>query len=580
MPPPKTDTQQDDDDRDDEPIVEDLILDPNDPMRAFLPAAFGKQTGARDRAVEFDKTKRGGASEEKGKGKEKEKDKQQMKRESSDDDDDDASDEDEFPTSHELVLKAHTKTVSSISLDPSGTRVVTASHDHMVKFFDFPSMSSDSLNPFRSVEPSESHHVHSATFSDNGQSILVIPAANQAQILSRDGETLVEFVKGDMYLRDMHNTKGHVSEITAGCWHPTDRNRLVTAGTDSTLRIWDVNNKRHHKDIIVHKSKTAKGGRSRMCCVAWAPGEGGAKSMLGTVAMDGSLMVYGGEGPFTRPAIEVKDAHQRESWTSSMVFSPDGRLLVTKGGDHTIKLWDTRKLKAPMNTREFATPIPPESNIVFSPNGTNLLTGDANGNLHILSPATLISEQTIPITPSQPLVTVNWHSKINQILTGSSTGAINILYSPTTSERGAKLVVTRAPKKRHIDDDPTFSTDLASGGLSEDAILLPNALLGRAKGGLSSQLGGKKKGSMAPEMPAPTPWGKSNPDQEHVKKAYALSSMRDEDPREALLKYAEVAEKEPMFTAAWRKTQPKTVYAEISDDEEETNARDTKRQRR
>lgn len=104
------------------------------------------------------------------------------------------------------------------------------------------------------------------------------------------------------------------------------------------------------------------------------------------------------------------------------------------------------------------------------------------------------------------------------------------------------------PKKRHIDDEPTFSTDFASGGLSEDAILLPNALLGRVKGGLNAQLGGKKRSPMAPEVPAPTPWGKSNPDSEHVKKAYALSSMRDEDPREALLKYAEIAQKEPMFT--------------------------------
>ncbi len=43
--------------------------------------------------------------------------------------------------------------------------------------------------------------------------------------------------------------------------------------------------------------------------------------------------------------------------------------------------------------------------------------------------------------------------------------------------------------------------------------------------------------------------------------------MRDEDPREALLKYAEKAEKDPLFTNAWKKTQPKAIYSHFSDDE-------------
>ena len=48
-----------------------------------------------------------------------------------------------------------------------------------------------------------------------------------------------------------------------------------------------------------------------------------------------------------------------------------------------------------------------------------------------------------------------------------------------------------------------------------------------------------------------------------------LSSLRDEDPREALLKYADKAKNDPLFTNAWKTTQPKTIYAEISDGEEE-----------
>lgn len=58
--------------------------------------------------------------------------------------------------------------------------------------------------------------------------------------------------------------------------------------------------------------------------------------------------------------------------------------------------------------------------------------------------------------------------------------------------------------------------------------------------------------------------------------------MRDEDPREALFKYAAVAEKDPIFTNAWKHTQPKPVFADISDEEDKsgTGTPDTKRVRR
>ena len=52
-----------------------------------------------------------------------------------------------------------------------------------------------------------------------------------------------------------------------------------------------------------------------------------------------------------------------------------------------------------------------------------------------------------------------------------------------------------------------------------------------------------------------------------IDKGIAPCSMRDEDPREALLKYAEVAQREPMFTAAWRETREVTVYASVKDEE-------------
>jgi len=63
-----------------------------------------------------------------------------------------------------------------------------------------------------------------------------------------------------------------------------------------------------------------------------------------------------------------------------------------------------------------------------------------------------------------------------------------------------------------------------------------------------------------PEMPSSSV--ASDPDIKHVNKQYGLSAMRTEDPREALLKFAEKAEKDPIFTKAYLKNQPKTLLEE------------------
>ncbi|KAA8900864.1 WD40-repeat-containing domain protein [Sphaerosporella brunnea] len=536
---------------DEEIEIEQPVLSADDPLRNYLPTSFGRQDVTRNLDELYEKVRRVPAKPPKPP-------KNQDSDSDSDGDDDDDEDDDEFPVSHAIELKSHARAVSSISLDPSGTRMATASHDCSMKLYDFPGMSMDHLHPFRSIEPTAgSHHVHSATFSqlDNGQNILVVPAATQAKVYTRDGHESVEFVKGDMYLRDMHNTKGHVAEITAGVWHPTNSNLCATASADSTIRIWDINSKRQHKDIMVHKSR-AKGGRSRMCCLAWAPAEGG-KSLLASVALDGALVLYGGNGPYSRPAMEVKDAHKPDTWTGGIAFSGDGRLLATRGQDQTVKLWDTRKMKMPIASRaDFSMPRHPETALVFSSNNTSLLTGDAEGNLHVLSAATLSTSEIHAIS-SSPIISLVHHTTINQLLLGTAGGSVHILFSPAKSTKGAKSILAAPLRKRHIDDDPSLTTDATA--ISGDAIVVP------------SQQPAKRKANdkFKPEMPAPTPWGKSQPDQEHIRKSIALSSMRDEDPREALLKYADKAEKDPMFTGVWKKNQPKTIYMEAQEEEEE-----------
>lgn len=565
---------------------DEVIVEEDEALKNFLPSGFGKQSKEADVARQLEKAKRPKASAAT-------KGAFQEPRSPTDDSDDDGSEDeddedDEFPVSHELVLKTHEKPITTLTVDPSGSRFITGSTDCTIKFHDFASMTPNTLHAFKSIDPTatkasastETHPIHHVEFNPNSPSqILVISATPQAKIFSRDGEELKEFVKGDMYLRDMHNTKGHISAITTGTWHPTNRDLCVTAGTDSTLRIWDCNMPLKQKEVIVHKSRAAgSAGRTRMTAVKWGTPIQGGKNLLVAAALDGSLVMWDGDGPFSRPAAEIREAHQKDTWTGGIDISPDGRTVVTRGGDNLVKLWDTRKFKQPVSTVEHPSTSDQYANsdIRFSPNGSSIITGSASGHLHVLNPATLKPELVTPVTDGSPLVTLLWHEKLNQILTGSANAETHVLYNPSTSTRGAAMVMSKAPKRRHVDDDPNFTTDL-SQGLSGDAISsgdgLRAAQAGTSYGARHPTIGltvsGKSRDPRRPHIPITTPFAKSQPDEKHVKENIPLSSMRDEDPREALLKYADKAEKDPMFTNAWKQTQPKTLYADISDNEDE-----------
>lgn len=559
---------------------------------SYAPQAFGKKSRDADVATQIGRTKR---TTENAPGIAMQEEQQKLKpaskdtdSEDSDSNDSDQSDDDEFPVSHELVLKTHERSVTTASLDPSGGRLVTGSIDCTLKLHDFASMTPTTLRAFKTVDPSASktstnsdtHPINHVEFNpSSGGTFLCVSAHPQAKVMNRDGEVVAEFVKGDMYLRDMNNTKGHVSEVTTGTWNSVDKNLCVTAGTDSTLRIWDVNHRREQKAVMVHKSRAAgSAGRTRMTAVVWGSPMQGGPNVLIAAALDGSLVMWSGDGPYARPAAEIREAHKPNTWTGGIDISSDGRMVVTRGGDDLIKLWDTRKFKTPIVTVSHPSTSDhyAMTNIKYSPNSACIITGSASGNLHILNPGNLKAELVTPVTPGSSLITVQWHPKINQIVTGSANAEVHVLYNPKTSIRGAVDVMSRAPKKRHVDDDPNFTTD-QSTGISGDSIVTPGGVLTNDSGtsysarhptvGLTAS--GRSRDPRRPQIPMVTPFMKSQPDESHINQNIPLSSMRDEDPREALLKYADIAKKDPLFTNAWKDTQPVTQYRDLSDEEEE-----------
>ncbi|TFK57426.1 transcription factor [Heliocybe sulcata] len=481
-----------------------------------------------------------------------------------------ASDAPQFPTTHELVLKDHTKVISALALDPSGARIVSGSHDYDCKLWDFGGMDMR-CKPFKTWEPAGTYYIHDVKYSHDGQWFLAISGTLQPKLYDRDGEEHATYIKGDPYIRDMKHTAGHVGEVLSCAWHPKDSQYFITSSADSTIRIWDAENKRKHKSIIVVKSKD-RGARTKINTCAYSP-DG---NLIAGACLDGAMHIWKTNSNFVRPDMSIEGAHTKTTETGSLVFSVDGRTVLTRGGDDTVKLWDIRSFKKPVSTRSGLTTLYPTTNAAFSPDEKYIVTGagatikGGHGRLMFLhrDDLEIAREMEMETTP----VKVMWHTKINQIVTGLANGSIHVLYSPVTSINGAKLLLNKGPAKKPTVED-------MSDALAAPTIITPHALPMYRDG--DTGRGSKRKRekermdprkSKRPELPVTGP-GKGGrvgaSATQHVVQNLVRNTTRDEDPREALLKYAQQADEDPQWTGAWRQNQPKPVFQEVEEEEEE-----------
>lgn len=97
-------------------------------------------------------------------------------------------------------------------------------------------------------------------------------------------------------------------------------------------RIWDVEDKRKQKSVIVVKSKE-RGARTRVNTCAYSQ-DG---NMIGGACLDGALHMWNANSNFVRPNMTIEGAHTKGTETGSLVFSVDGRTVLTRGGDDTVK---------------------------------------------------------------------------------------------------------------------------------------------------------------------------------------------------------------------------------------------------
>ncbi|KAJ1921495.1 hypothetical protein IWQ60_006738 [Tieghemiomyces parasiticus] len=473
------------------------------------------------------------------------------------------------PVAKKVDLADHRKAISAIDLDPSGARLISGSYDYSIKLWDFAGMDT-AFRPFRSFEPFGEYQIKDLAYSATGDRFVAASGASFPLLFDRDGQELQRFAKGDMYIRDPRQTSGHTMALTRLGWHPTDRATFYTASNDGTVRLWDVENKRKQKQVWVIRPKT-RAARVSVDAALMAPD--GRTLVVAT--NDGCLSIWPTRGNPNKPQHCIDGAHAVGSEVTALVRSIDGHTLASRATDDTVKLWDLRNFRNPLATRTGLPVRYGETGLAFSPADRYIVTGVAPapkdggaGSLVFLDKATLETRHTVDLagTANGP-VALLWHSRLNQIACGTSQGTIHVYYDESASIRGAKLGAARIAK-------PQFT----SVSYANPTIITPHALpLFRDQETQNKRRPGEKARKQAekhkiPERPihGHGHGGRMGlTETQHIMKNIVKNTTFDEDPREALLKYAKEAEENPYWIApAYQQNQPKPVFSEDTDEPE------------
>ncbi|TIB74858.1 hypothetical protein E3Q23_02562 [Wallemia mellicola] len=472
-----------------------------------------------------------------------------------DEDEEYETDRDPIPSSHEVVLQDHSKAATAIDLDPAGSRLASGSHDYDIKLWDFAAMNT-AFRPFRSFEGCETNHIHDLKYSINGDSILAASGQAIPRLFTRDGDEIYKWSKGDQYIKDQRQTKGHIGEINNCAWHPFDYNLFITCSADSTVRIWDVTEPREQKHVLVFKSKE-RGTKTKVTACAYSP-DG---KFIVAVGYDGAMHLWSTAGNYARPNAMNDAAHTKHSWTSSVCFTPDSKYIVTRGGDDTVKLWDVKNIKRPVHVASNLPSLYQEVNATFSPDGKYVLTGvagvrgESKASVVVLLTETLAEVKRIPIGKDKGgcVIRTLWHSRINQIIATHSDGGIYVLYDPMSSIRGALMPLDRAPKRARDVEDVLASTDPDRD--LRVPIITPDAMEEDER--TQKRMRMKKESDARKPQPPLVGSGRggrvgASATQAMVQRLFGESTI-GQDPREELLKYADV-DNDPKWTGAWKES--------------------------
>lgn len=466
--------------------------------------------------------------------------------------------------------------MAALALDAAGTRLASGGYDYELRFWDFAGMDSQ-LRSFRTVEPCAGHALRSLCYNTRGSHILAVAGSAQAYVLDREGVELFASAKGNSQLFDAAKTHGHTAQVNAGAWHPRDPLRFATCSNDGTVRVWSTSDDAK-RSVVVGKCRTRRGKRAPVTCLAFS--RDGARLAAG--CSDGSLQIFSLTTKLMRPLRQLHEAHAEGEAITACVYSRDNSRLVSRSCDGTLKCWRT----ANMRSSPAARPEPEHAlgglpcfydstDCIYSPDERWILTGTSAPKRGSDGAIVFVSATTFTVgarvaEPGAGVISLLWSLRLNQIFVGRSDGVVQVLFDPKKSVRGALLCAERAPRKRNPLDMLQFG-DQAAAVYEQQAQRQKQQEAAKRKRALGD--GGREqeraRKTRRPQPPVKSEHGVGQGGRlagnttslgQYIARRTAVDPTLGEDPREAILRHAEAAESDPIWSKAYAKTQPNPIY--------------------
>jgi WD40 repeat protein len=143
-----------------------------------------------------------------------------------------------------------------------------------------------------------------------------------------------------------------------------DGSRIISAGADGFVRLWDAKNRDGHKASQI---RAFSGASQYIHSAALSPDS----SLIVSVGGDDTLRLWdGGNRPIVLAGKGV----------ASVAFSPDGARIVSGGDDGTLRLWDARSHKLLRALEGHKGPV---ESVAFSPDGSRIVSAGEDGTLQL-----------------------------------------------------------------------------------------------------------------------------------------------------------------------------------------------------